>query len=112
MFLTKGIISMFGSKPRKFDINSLPDLDNESEVQSFITSISQELKSFHFSDELRTLLDFLVEASEKYDILHNLSEVWQEALEQSFSTELLQNMLDISLNAADKNPNFFNVKCK
>ena len=50
-----------------------------------------------------------MEISEKYNIIDYLAEVWLQSLQNSFDTEVFQQMLDISMNSADKNPRFFEV---
>lgn len=109
MFLTKGFIKLFNSKPRRIDINNLPDIDSETDVKQFLLSVKEEINEWNYNEELKTIIEFLVEVSEKYDIMASLEEVWIKTLYNSFDTELLQNMLDITLNTCEKKPNYFNV---
>lgn len=109
MFFSKGINFLLGKRSAEFDVNSLPDIDSVKEVKEFVSNVQETLKDWRDLDELKVIVEFLVDVSEKYDIIAEFSEIWIGSLYNSFNTELLQQMLDITMNAVEKNPNFFNV---
>lgn len=109
MFITKGIISLFGNKSRSIDINNLPDLDSSEDVHNFLNSVKSEIKSWKFDKDLRTLTDFLIDVSEKYEIEKYISPLWLEILQNNLNSELLQSLLDISLNMSDRSVEIFDV---
>lgn len=112
MFITKGIISLFGSKSRSIDINNLPDLDSSEDVHNFLNSVKSEIKTWKFDKDLRTLTDFLIDVSEKYEIEKYISPLWLEILENNLNSEFLQSLLDISLNMSDRSVEIFDVSLK
>ena len=109
MFFAKGLDYLLGKKNIVVDINTLPDIESPDDIKCFLISIKESLQQWNNSQQLSTIVEFLVEVSEKYDILEHLGEIWIECLQNSFDTDLLQQMLDITINLIEKNPNYFNV---
>lgn len=109
MFLTKGIISLFGNKSRSIDINNLPDIDSSEDVHNFLNSLKSEIKLWKFDKDLRTLVDFLIDISEKYEIEKYIGPIWLEVLQNNLNSDLLQGLLDISLSMSERNVEIFDV---
>lgn len=109
MFITKGIISLFGSKTRGLDINNLPDLDSSDDIHKFLSSLKSEIHVLNFNEDLRVLAEFLVDISEKYQIETYVKEDWVKVLNSSASSPLLQSLLDISLNISERDSSLFDV---
>lgn len=107
MFLSKGLDFLLGKKQTIIDINNLPDIDNQDDIKTFLNSIKQNIKDWINIEESKVIIEFLVEISEKYNIIEYISDVWVDTLNNSFNTEILQNMLDITLNTAEKNNKSF-----
>jgi hypothetical protein len=109
MQLTRGLIRIFSQKPTKVDVNSLPDLDDEEDVRKFVNAIKNELPEWSFGEEQRTVVEFLAEASERYEVVSLFGEGWVKGLNNCVGSDLLQNMLDATLSACEKNPQKFDV---
>ena len=109
MFLSKGLSYLLGKRSTDIDVNSLPDIDSPKDVRNFMDSIKDLLREWKNIEELKIIIEFLVDASEKYDIIETLGEIWLGSLQNSLDSEILQQMHDITLNSAEKNPQFFNV---
>jgi hypothetical protein len=109
MFITKNLISFFGNKNRPFDVNNFPDLDSPDDIQRFLKSLKPELKILTFDEEIRGLVEFLVDISEKYEVEKYFSEDWLQVINKNIHSPLFQALLDISLSMCDRDSHFFDV---